>query len=277
MFDTIERIENSTVHHGKNSNRVYVMSLDLSDLPKILRKLDCLAKENGYGKIITKIPYNCKDVFESNGYKEEAVIENFFNGEKDASFMCKYPDPNRNIDPLSDKCNEILNIALNKSFLSDSENLPKEFTLREAMKKDVADMTKLYKTVFKSYPFPIHNETYILKTMEENLIYFGIWHKNELVALSSIELAIKYSNAEMTDFAVHPDYRGYGFALFLLKTMENKLLNMGIKTSYTIARSMSAGMNITFSKNGYKYGGPLVNNTDISGQIESMNVWYKNL
>ena len=40
---------------------------------------------------------------------------------------------------------------------------------------------------------------------------------------------------------------------------------------------MSAGMNITFSKNGYKYGGTLVNNTDISGQIESMNVWFKNL
>lgn len=275
MFDIIEKIGNSTVHHGKNSNRIYVMSLDPTDLPEIIKKLDVLAKENGYGKIIAKIPFTCKDIFERDGYKSEAVIENFFNGENDASFMCKYPDLNRKNDQFMNKCTEILNIALNKTPLSNSGHLSEEFTLREATKKDVSDMTKLYKIVFKSYPFPIHDETYVLKIMEENLIYFGIWHGKELVALSSIELAKKYSNAEMTDFAVRPDYRGYGFALYLLKAMEIKLHHMEVKTAYTIARSMSAGMNITFSKNGYKYGGTLINNTDISGQIESMNVWYK--
>lgn len=40
---------------------------------------------------------------------------------------------------------------------------------------------------------------------------------------------------------------------------------------------MSAGMNITFSKTGYRYGGRLKNNTNISGNIESMNAWYKHL
>ncbi len=277
MFDIIEKIGHSTVHHGRNSNRIYVMSLDLADLPEIIKKLDELAKDNGYGKIIAKIPFTCKDIFERNDYKSEAVIENFFNGENDANFMCKYPDLNRKTAPLMNKCTEILNIALSKGPLSNSGDLSEEFSLREAIKNDVSDMTKLYKTVFKSYPFPIHDENYVLKTMEENLIYFGIWYGKDLVALSSIELAKKYSNAEMTDFAVHPDFRGYGFALYLLKTMEKRLLNMGIKTAYTIARSLSAGMNITFSKNNYKYGGTLINNTDISGQIESMNVWYKKL
>ncbi len=277
MFDTIEKIGQSTVHHGKNSNRIYIMSLDPTDLPEIIKKFDKLAKENEYGKIIAKIPFTSKDIFERNGYESEAVIENFFNGENDASFMCKYTDLNRKTDPLKSKCTEILNIALNKAPLSYSGNLSEEFILREATKADVLDMIKLYKIVFKSYPFPIHDETYVLKTMEENLIYFGIWHGKELVALSSIELAEKYSNAEMTDFAVHPNYRGYGFALYLLKAMEIKLHHMKVKTAYTIARSMSAGMNITFSKNGYKFGGTLINNTDISGQIESMNVWYKKL
>ena len=51
----------------------------------------------------------------------------------------------------------------------------------------------------------------------------------------------------------------------------------GIKTAYTIARAKSAGMNITFSKAGYKFGGRLKNNTNIFGNIESMNVWYKHL
>jgi len=34
-------------------------------------------------------------------------------------------------------------------------------------------------------------------------------------------------------------------------------------------------MNITFAKAGYRYAGTLVNNTDISGTIESMNVWWR--
>lgn len=34
-------------------------------------------------------------------------------------------------------------------------------------------------------------------------------------------------------------------------------------------------MNVTFSKLNYNYGGTLINNTNISGDLESMNVWYK--
>ncbi len=51
----------------------------------------------------------------------------------------------------------------------------------------------------------------------------------------------------------------------------------GIRTAYTIARAVSYGMNITFARCGYQYGGRLVNNTDIAGSLESMNVWYKTL
>jgi hypothetical protein len=36
-------------------------------------------------------------------------------------------------------------------------------------------------------------------------------------------------------------------------------------------------MNITFAKQRYALAGTLINNTDISGSLESMNVWYKPL
>ena len=81
----------------------------------------------------------------------------------------------------------------------------------------------------------------------------------------------------MTDFAVLEKYRGNNLACHLLGAMEEKLPELGVKTAFTIARAKSFGMNITFAKSGYTYSGTLVNNTDISGQIESMNVWYKNI
>lgn len=37
------------------------------------------------------------------------------------------------------------------------------------------------------------------------------------------------------------------------------------------------GMNITFSKAGYTYSGCLINNTNIAGRIESMNIWHTRL
>jgi putative beta-lysine N-acetyltransferase len=85
------------------------------------------------------------------------------------------------------------------------------------------------------------------------------------------------SNVEMTDFATLPDHRGRGYSYYLLKKMEEKMHEMGIITAYTIARARSYGMNTVFSRSSYSYAGTLVNNTNISGSIESMNIWYKRL
>ena len=81
----------------------------------------------------------------------------------------------------------------------------------------------------------------------------------------------------MTDFATLPDARGNGYALQLLFFLEQEIKERGILTAYTIARAVSPGMNVTFGKADYRFGGRLHNNTDISGNIESMNVWYKSL
>jgi putative beta-lysine N-acetyltransferase len=81
----------------------------------------------------------------------------------------------------------------------------------------------------------------------------------------------------MTDFATLSGYRRQGLAGCLLKAMDAEMIQQGLKTAYSIARSLSAAMNITFVKNGYRYGGTLGNNTNIAGRIESMNIWYKHL
>lgn len=81
----------------------------------------------------------------------------------------------------------------------------------------------------------------------------------------------------MTDFATLPEYRGNNFSVILLNKMEKEIEKQSYKLLYTIARAKSYSMNITFSKLGYFYGGTLINNTNIAGNIESMNVWYKKI
>ena len=277
MEDVVEKIMNSIVHHGQNSNRIYLMKLDESDLSEIPQKLDRLAEKNLYTKIVAKIPCKFKNIFLESGYEQEAFIPKFYNGDGDGCFMCKYFDEKRKVNVLNSKCKEILKTALKKDVPDVKKSLERGYVCRRANENDIPSIVDLYRAVFISYPFPIFDEKYIAQTMKENVIYFGIWHENKLIALSSIEMDKRNCNAEMTDFAVLNEYRGNGFALYLLEEMENNFNRLNIKTAFTIARAKSAGMNITFAKKGYIYAGTLVNNTDISGQIESMNVWYKNI
>ena len=72
-----------------------------------------------------------------------------------------------------------------------------------------------------------------------------------------------------------PSRRKRGMATQLLGVMDAHAREAGLRVAYTIARACSYGMNITFGRRGYRYAGTLVNNTQIAGAIESMNVWYK--
>ena len=113
--------------------------------------------------------------------------------------------------------------------------------------------------------------------MEKGTRYFGVSRGGKLIALASAEIDRKGSNAEMTDFATLPDFRGNNLAQLLLKAMEKEMRLTGIQTLYTIARLHSPAMNRTFLKLQYHYAGTLIRNTQIAGRVESMNVYYKHL
>ncbi|HYQ58419.1 MAG TPA: GNAT family N-acetyltransferase, partial [Draconibacterium sp.] len=96
-------------------------------------------------------------------------------------------------------------------------------------------------------------------------------------ALASAEVDEKGKNAEMTDFATLPQYRGKNFSVLLLAEIEKAMKKQDFSTLYTIARLNSIGMNKTFLKMNYCYSGTLIKNTHIAGKLESMNVLYKHI
>lgn len=172
----------------------------------------------------------------------------------------------------------VLQVAFNKAAAApQSMKLPPGFSYALAQPDDAVEIAQLYGAVFDTYPFPIDQPQYILTTMNENVLYFSIRHEGKLVALASCEMDTEAQNVEMTDFATLSEYTGQGLASYLLNKMEREMQKRGFKTAYTIARAYSYGMNVTFAKRGYHYGGTLINNTNIGGQIESMNVWYRSL
>jgi putative beta-lysine N-acetyltransferase len=277
-FDRIDNIENNSIQHGKLSNRVYIMSLDSKNTSTIIKIAENLAKSNEYTKIIAKVPERSVKEFIANEYVEEAKVPDMFHGVETGYFMCKYFDEARRVDQNKELIEEVLSESKKRNNKSKKEK--REVKSRKVEKMthdDIKDMTELYSQVFTTYPFPITDPDYIATTMHEQVDYYGIRIKGKLIALASAEFDYDYNFAELTDFAVAEDYRQQGLAKQLLEAMENDLKDKDILTYYTIARAKSTGMNKTFSGLGYKYAGTLINNTNIAGDIESMNVWYKSV
>ena len=278
MTDKVTKIrKNSLLQHGHFNDRIYLMKLDEQDFPEVLKDLAALQQQYAYSKIFAKIPPFAVSGFLSEGYSLEARVPFFYDGELEGAFMAKYFSSSRRMEERWEEVEKNIRLALSKQEDEISSDLPSGMSMRPADDNDTAQMAELYRLVFKTYPFPIHDPKYLQQTMHENIKYFGVWEKDKLVALSSAEQDEKERNVEMTDFATDPECRGQGLASLLLLTMEESMAQSGYKMSYTIARAMSPGMNITFARAGYLFGGTLIKNTNIAGRFESMNVWYKRL
>lgn len=276
MNDIITIFGNSILQHGKLSDRIYLMKLSKKDIPNIIEYLDELALVEGYSKIFAKVPGYAKGHFIKNEYLPEAYIPRFYGGIEDVYFMGKYFSSLRMVDNRIKEINDVLNFVRSRKYNDIYFDLPHDgYSFKICDKSHISQMVEVYRMVFETYPFPIFDTQYIMKTMDENTIYYGIWKNNTIIALSSSEMDNCSHNVEMTDFATLPEFRGNGFAFYLLNKMEDEMNKRKMKIAYTISRALSFGINLIFDKMGYKYCGTLLKNTNISGSFESMNVWYK--
>ena len=272
MSDRITSIDGSLVHHGTSNDRAYLMKL-AGDPGTAAGKLESLARKEGYSKIIAKVPVRAHAPFARAGYRPEGAVPGYFRGREAALFMTKYLKASRRraLDP--EKVAAVLEAAKSRDPEPPGNDDPR--ICRRARPEDAQAMAEVYRRVFASYPFPIHDPAYLRRAMEENVAYFGVWDDGAPIALASAEMDLAAASAEMTDFATLPEHRGGGLATSLLAAMEEEMRTQKVSTVYTIARAVSFGMNLTFAKLGYRYGGTLTRNTQISGDLECMNIWFK--
>ncbi len=267
MTDRLEKKYNTLIHHGKFSDRAYLTEIEPDFSGDDLKKIESFAAKAEYSKIIAKVKETA--VFAENGYLCEAFFP-LQNGKK-VSFMVKYLKAERMAVKNGTIITDVLKEAQNTAVKHHSTDMK----MRRLTAHDSEALAELYRNVFETYPFPIHDAEYLRKTMAENTRYFGIFSDDKFIAAASAETDSEKNYAEMSDFATLEEYRRLGLAAALNSELEKNLYNDGVKCYYTIARSVSYGMNKTFAGCGYTFTGTLFNNTNIGGGIESMNVWYK--
>lgn len=276
-MDVIETIEGASVQHGPHNDRIYLMRLGQADPGRIIEALEDLAREKGYGKIFAKIPAAVWPAFLSAGYIQEAVVPGFFNGRVAGVFAAKFLSAARREILPDEKRLERTGPLGGES--ADPVHRPGRSrpAVTACRPQDAEALSRLYRQVFATYPFPVHRPVYLKHMMKEGVRYFAVRSPGGIAAAAAAEIEPIEQHAEMTDFATLPRHRGRGLAGSLLRHMEKTVRKRGVKTAFTIARASSPGMNAVFRKNGYRYAGLLRNNTQIGGRLESMTVWYKAL
>ncbi len=279
--DRREALMHSEIHHGPLNRRVYLLRLADRDVPHIIPRLEGLARQKGYGKILARIPGRRRAAFQASGFAPEAHIPGYVRGKEDLFFLSKYPNPNRRRERHPRRVRENW-AALSRAAGSPQGRpaAPKQAgrcAVTPCGSEDADEISGIYRSVFASYPFPVMEPDYVRRAMEEDAEYVCIRKNGRIIAAAAAETDPENQSVEMTDFAVLPEWRKQGMAAALLREMERRMAGRGMRTAFTIARTLSAGMNMTFKKAGYVCAGKLTNNTHISGKIESMWVWYKRM
>ncbi len=240
--------------------------------------IEFLEKEmqvHSYEKMIVKAREEQFMYFLKNGFILEGIVKNYFNGNK-AFFMSKFMKDERRNSVYWVKEDATVSSVLQ---LEKKEVMEKDASLNVtvAMPHHAERLADLYQDVFKLYPVPLHNPEFIREGIRNGTIFVFIEHGAQIISAASAEICTQYNNAELTDCATRTSFRKGGYMKHLLLKLEQELLDRNIFCAYTIARSLSYGMNAVFHQLGYQYGGRLANNCIIFDKVEDMNIWEKNL
>lgn len=228
----------------------------------------------GFGKIIAYVAENQADLMAQAGYEFEGEIAGYLNGQ---DVWCCSRFVNRQRRRTSQDCLE--NGIIDECFLKNPRPVtsdPDAFAIRSALESDLPAMMELFAEVFTTYPSPLFDKNHLLNLMRERKAIYHVAVKNDaIMGAASAEIDWRHMNAELGDCATRPQNRGLGVMRHLLASLETALESSGINCRYSLARASHPPVNHVFHSLGYKYSGRMVNNCQICGAFEDMNIWVK--
>lgn len=245
------------------------------NMTTLLQKAEELAVTHTVEKLIFKGREEHFTALLECGFQLEAVINHYFHG-SDAYLFCKYYTVERRNNEHWLTENKMVQ-SISQLTATELLHAPQGYSLIKADETMAEELSILYREVFEIYPTPLHDPEYISKTISVGTIYYTFIFQNKIVSAASAEINNFYQNAELTDCATVKEHRKFGLMKFILRKLEEDLQDRSIFCTYSIARSLSFGMNALLFQLGYSYRGRLMNNCYIYDKLENMNVWVKDL
>ncbi len=259
------------------NQRIKVLSYQAVDYSELVLALRWLAEANGFDKIIAMGTHEDWQQFLRFGYVLEAVVRHYHSGE-DAYVVSKFRSQERlTSSSLMEEILLIERIMAEHDGVVPATPLPANVKLRMATQSDLLQLVEIYGEIFETYPSPLMHASYLQAILQTESLFAVCTIDDRIVATASAELHPSDLAAELTDCATRVEARGKGLMTHLLRRLELELSARGYICAYTMARARSYGMNVVFCRMGYTFMGRLVNNCDIFGAYEDMNIWVRRL
>lgn len=255
------------------NKKIKIVSFE-GDIKNLVQELMIISDKNKVGKIFYVAPKERVKEFKNEGFIMEAKIYDFLKGEP-GYFLSKFVTDERKMSIVIPEEEEVL--IRSREYADEHYEYDKydKYLIRNAGKEDAEQLAELYDSVFETYPSPMNDSDYIKFVMDNDVFFKIAVYENRIVSAASADMDPINLNVEMTDCATDKLHRGKGLVGRLIFELEKELKNKHYKVLYSMARSISTGMNIVFSKHDYEYSGRLVNHCHICGKFEDMNIWVK--
>ncbi|WP_026889437.1 putative beta-lysine N-acetyltransferase [Clostridium beijerinckii] len=257
------------------NKRIKIIDLNAISMQN-LKRIIYFASKQHLSKIICNCDTKSFETFINAGFNSEGKINGYFKG-NDAFCMSYFISSDRKVcsnfarkELLIKECHNVRN-----TYAHQKNNLG--YLIRNATKNDIKEMIDLFSTVFLTYPSPIYDEEYLKQTMNDKVLYKVAIYNGKIIGIASADMNKENLNAEITDCATHPSYRGKGILSNIIYSLECDLKTKGFLCLYSLSRSINPSINLVLSKHNYNFAGRLVNNCNICGTFEDMNLWVKNI
>jgi putative beta-lysine N-acetyltransferase len=258
------------------NQRIKILEYRASDMQALILRVRALATANGLDKIIAMATHDDWQEFLRFGYVLEAVIRHYHRGE-DAFVVSKFRSQERLTSTALMEETLLIEQIMTSRRPAPPAPLSDAYDIVFAERSDIPELVALYTDIFASYPSPLIHSSYLETVFGDDTIFAVCRYEGAIVAAASIELHPADLAAELTDCATLQAHRGRGLMTHLLRHLEGELERRSYVCAYTMARARSFGMNAVFFGMGYEFMGRLVNNCDIYGAFEDMNIWVRRL
>ena len=236
-YFTIDKVKIYLDHMNK---RVKILNSDSISI-QTLEKIKDFASVNQAGKILCNTVLSEVKLFTQAGFCIEGKIDGFFKGE-DAYCVSYFMDSKRRISESPEQKDKVIAQCFmpnNRHTAGGNNTL--FYSIRTATQSDIGEIVALFSTVFSTYPTPVYDEEYIRQTMNGKILYKVAESEGKIIGMASADMDMENMNAEMTDCATYPDYRGKGVLSNIICELEAELKNRSFITLYSLSRAVNCG------------------------------------
>ncbi|MBU9711298.1 putative beta-lysine N-acetyltransferase [Evansella tamaricis] len=248
----------------------YLPNLNNIEVNRIMK----LMEQDSPGKFIIYTLSKYKDILLNLGFSLESKLSGFFHGDE-ALIFTKYHQKDRLLSKTAKENKEVLSIV--KGDTKEPCEMTHGFQIELVKDVELEELARLFQTVFPIYPTNIFDPDYLQKVKDSEEYMFMVAKDDNGIIGAASAMNTGYQSAEITDCAVHPDYRGKNLLNAIVMAIEKELVKKRIYHSFSLTRAKSVGMNMTVKRLNYRYEGTLINNCIISTGFEDMNIWTKKL